>query len=83
MQAEHDTAERGLAAAGLADKRKGLALVDIEGDTVDGPHHLRPAEEAAAQVVVLGQVAGGKDRLVHCATPAVSVHLVVCSQQRA
>ena len=36
QQSDHHPRDRGLAGAGFADQRKGLALADVEGDAVDG-----------------------------------------------
>ncbi|MBA7471204.1 hypothetical protein ES707_06505 [subsurface metagenome] len=44
QQADHHARDRGLARAGLADQRKGLAALDIEGDAV---HRLEEFEMAA------------------------------------
>src|SRR3954447_4827360 len=40
VQVGHAARQRGLAASGLADQSEGLALVHLQGDSVDGPDHL-------------------------------------------
>src|SRR6185437_11464392 len=65
LETQHDPAERGLAAAGFADQRKGLALVDVQRHPVDGAHDLGRPAEAAAYTVMLDQVARRDEDLTH------------------
>ena len=48
VEAQHQAAEGGFSAAGLADQPQRLAALDGDRDVVDGAHQLVPAQEAHA-----------------------------------
>ncbi|CUJ66849.1 Uncharacterised protein [Achromobacter ruhlandii] len=64
-QLQQRTAGGGLAAAGFAHQRQGLAGIQVEADLLDGVHALlHPAEDAAGDVEAGGQVAHLQHRTV-------------------
>lgn len=64
VQLHHAAAQRGLAAAGLANDAQRLAGIDVQAHVGKGMEHLRLGEELpAAQTEVLGEVLDGENGL--------------------
>ena len=56
MQAKHNSAERGFAATGFADKSKRLALLQLKGNAIDRAQRIAAEPAAAANLENFVQV---------------------------
>ncbi|MHC2409023.1 hypothetical protein ACVJGC_001614 [Bradyrhizobium diazoefficiens] len=76
QQADHHPRHRGLAGAGLADQRKGLALPDVEGDVIDSleifemPAFQHAVEPGLRDIEDAAQICGLDERGAHAALSA-------------